>query len=211
MSLVMILLVNMKLPKYIQDVIDCFESLPGIGPKSAQRLGLYLIRLPESEVLKFAESFKKLKQDHRFCSECFNLSEGDLCEICKEVLERDTRQICVVESPLDLIAFERSNYKGIYHVLHGVINPIAGIGPEEIFLNQLFARLQRNSAIKEVILATGTSLEGETTSMFISREIKARFPNVEVSRLGKGLPVGADIEYADEGTLGDALSSRVKV
>ena len=201
----------MKLPKYIQDVIDCFESLPGIGPKSAQRLGLYLIRLPESEVLKFAESFKKLKQEHKFCSQCFNLSEGDLCEICTDVLSRDLTTICVVESPLDLIAFERSGYKGVYHVLHGVINPIAGIGHDEIFLNQLFSRLQRNFNIKEVILATGTSLEGETTSMFISREIKARFPLIEISRLGKGLPVGADIEYADEGTLEDALSSRVRV
>jgi recombination protein RecR len=201
----------MKLPKYIQDVIDCFESLPGIGPKSAQRLGLYLIRLPEGEVLKFADSFKKLKQEHKFCSQCFNLSEGDLCEICSDVPSRDLTTICVVESPLDLIAFEKSSYKGVYHVLHGVINPIAGIGPDEIFLNQLFARMQRSGVVREIILATGTSLEGETTSMFISREIKARFPEITVSRLGKGLPVGADIEYADEGTLGDALSSRVRI
>jgi recombination protein RecR len=201
----------MKLPKYIQDVIDCFESLPGIGPKSAQRLGLYLIRLPEGEVLKFADSFKKLKQEHKFCSQCFNLSEGDLCEICSDVPSRDLTTICVVESPLDLIAFEKSGYKGVYHVLHGVINPIAGIGPDEIFLNQLFARMQRSGVVREIILATGTSLEGETTSMFISREIKARFPEITVSRLGKGLPVGADIEYADEGTLGDALSSRVRI
>lgn len=201
----------MKLPKYIQDVIDCFESLPGIGPKSAQRLGLYLIRLPESEVLKYAESFKKLKQDQKFCLECFNLSEGDICEVCSDETGRDFTQICVVESPLDLIAFEKSGYKGIYHVLHGIINPMAGIGPDEIFLNQLFMRLQKNPNIREVILATGMSLEGETTSMFISREIKARFSQVKVSRLGKGLPVGADIEYADEGTLGDALSSRVTI
>jgi recombination protein RecR len=201
----------MKLPKYIQDVIDCFESLPGIGPKSAQRLGLYLIRLPEGEVLKFADSFKKLKQEHKFCSQCFNLSEGDLCEICSDVPSRDLTTICVVESPLDLIAFEKSGYRGVYHVLHGVINPIAGIGPDEIFLNQLFARMQRSGVVREIILATGTSLEGETTSMFISREIKARFPEITVSRLGKGLPVGADIEYADEGTLGDALSSRVRI
>ncbi len=198
----------MTLPRYIQNVIDSFEMLPGIGPKTAQRLGFYLMRLPESEVSKFSQALKVLKESSNYCKRCFNISDDELCSVCQD-LARDNTTVCVVESPLDLIALEKSNYKGIYHVLNGVINPIAGIGPDEIYIPQLFQRLVEEPHVSEIILATGTSLEGEASAMYIYKEIKKNFEHIKVSRIGKGLPIGADIEYADEGTLSDALAGRV--
>lgn len=197
----------MNLPRYIQNVIDSFEMLPGIGPKTAQRLAFYMMRLPEAEVLKFSDALKTLKESSNSCKRCFNISDSDLCDVCQDSA-RDNSIICVVESPLDLIALEKSQYKGVYHVLNGVINPIAGIGPEEIYIMQLFTRLETEPDVREIILATGTSLEGEATAMFIYKEVKKRFDHIAVSRIGKGLPIGADIEYADEGTLSDALAGR---
>lgn len=197
----------MKLPKSLQTVVDSFESLPGIGPKTAQRLAFYLLRLPKHDVLKFSDSLKHLKEGTNICEDCFNVCDKKKCEVCLDT-GRDKSVICVVESPLDVLALERSKYNGLYHVLHGVINPIAGIGPEEIFIEQLFDRLKGLSSINEVILATSTSLEGEATSMYIYKELK-KINNVKVTRIGKGLPIGADIEYADEGTLSDAMRGRI--
>ncbi len=198
----------MNLPRYLQNVIDSFEMLPGIGPKSAQRLAFYLMRLPEGEVNKFAEALENLKKSAKVCKKCFNISEDEYCMVCSDS-HRDNSLICVVESSLDLVALEKSNYKGVYHVLGGVINPIAGIGPEEIYIPQLFRRLEEEPEVREIILATGTSLEGEATAMYIFKEVKKRFEHIKISRIGKGLPIGADIEYADEGTLSDALAGRV--
>lgn len=200
----------MNLPKSLQNVVDAFSSLPGIGPKSAQRLAFYLLRMPKDDVLRFSKALIDLKEKTQICSTCFNVGDSDLCEVCGDST-RDRKMVCVVESPLDVLALEKTNYKGIYHVLHGVINPIAGIGPEEIFIQQLFDRLSdSNSGITEVILANNTSLEGESTAIYIHNEIKKKHGNdIRVSRIGKGLPIGADIEYADEGTLNDALRGRI--
>ena len=200
----------MNLPKSLQNVVDGFSSLPGIGPKSAQRLAFYLLRMPKDDVLRFSKSLLDLKEKTQICKLCFNVGDSDLCEVCGD-FTRDHKTVCVVESPLDALALEKANYKGIYHVLHGVINPIAGIGPEEIFVMQLFDRLDEGgSVITEIILANNTSLEGESTAIYIHNEIKKRHGNnIRVSRIGKGLPIGADIEYADEGTLNDALRGRI--
>lgn len=204
----------MNLPKSIQDVVDSFEMLPGIGPRTAQRLAFYLLRLPEFDVMRFAKSVEDLKSKTQICKSCYNVSEDEVCDIC-ENLSRDHRQLCIVESPLDVLALEKSGYKGIYHVLHGVINPLAGIGPEDIFMNQLFSRVQNILGGEEfigieLIIATGTSLEGESTAMYIHKEAKKRFEDrVKVTRIGKGIPIGADIEFADEQTLNDALQGRV--
>jgi len=200
----------MKLPKSLQNVVDAFESLPGIGPKTAQRLAFYLLRLPSDDVLKFSKSLGDMKEKTTICEKCFNVGDQDLCEVCSDS-DRESGIICVVESPLDVLALERSGYKGVYHVLHGVINPIAGIGPDEIFFEQLMERVQGDTdGIKEIIIATNTSLEGESTAMYIHKEMRNRFDNkIRVSRIGKGLPMGADIEYADEDTLKDSLAGRL--
>lgn len=197
----------MKLPKALQGVIEGFEQLPGIGPKSAQRLAFHLMRLPEDEVNAFAKAIFDLKSKTLICKNCYNVSEDELCQICSDN-KREVSLICVVESPLDLLAIEKSKYNGVYHVLHGVINPMAGIGPDEIFIKQLEERLA-NEKFEEVILATSTSLEGEATAMYIKTRLNELYPNVKISRIGRGLPIGADIEYADENTLRDALNGRV--
>lgn len=202
----------MNLPKSLQNVVDSFASLPGIGPKTAQRLAFYMLRMPGDDVNRFASSLSDLKSKTQICESCFNVGEDALCEVCGDS-SRNQSIICVVESPLDVLAIERSSYKGTYHVLHGVINPIAGIGPDEIFVNQLFdriAKMDSGNPVSEIILATNTTLEGESTAMYIYKEIRGRFGNsIAISRIGKGLPIGADIEYADEGTLSGALAGRV--
>ncbi len=197
----------MNLPKFIQDGVDAFEMLPGIGPKSAQRLAFYMLKLPKDQVVRFAESIKDLKDKSQMCSRCFNISEFPICEICADQF-RSAHSICVVETPMDLISIEKTGFKGIYHVLHGVLNPMSGIGPEEIMIPQLLKRVSESPEITEVILATGTSVEGETTAAYIKRELKNRNPQIKITRLGRGLPVGADIEYTDQSTLNDALISR---
>ncbi len=203
----------MNLPKSMQNVADAFASLPGIGPKTAKRLAFYLLRVPKEDVLRFSESLKDLKEKTKICENCFNVGDSELCNICNDS-SRDSSTICVVETPLDLIAIDKSGYKGTYHVLHGVINPMAGIGPDEIFISQLLKRVRdknkTENKIREIILATSTSLEGESTAMYISKEIKKDFHNeMTITRIGKGLPIGADIEYTDERTINDALSGRV--
>jgi recombination protein RecR len=199
----------MNLPKFIQEGVDAFEMLPGIGPKSAQRLAFYMLKLPKDQVGRFADSIKNLKAKALMCSSCFNVTENAICTICSDRF-RNSHSICVVETPMDLISIEKTGYKGLYHVLHGSLNPIAGIGPEEIMIPQLLKRVEESPEITEVILATGTSVEGETTASYIKRELKNRNPLIKITRLGRGLPVGADIEYTDESTLNDALTSRIE-
>lgn len=198
----------MKLPKVLQNVIDSFEQLPGIGPKSAQRLAFYMLRMPKEDVMKFSNALADLKEKTIICSRCYNVGDDELCEVCSDS-QRENHVVCVVESPLDLLALEKSRYSGLYHVLHGVLNPMAGIGPDEIFIDALFKRIEEED-ITEVILATGTSLEGEATAMYIKKNIKDQYPEVKLTRIGRGLPVGVDIEYTDQVTLNDALNSRVE-
>lgn len=203
----------MQLPKSLQNLVDAFERLPGIGPKTAQRLAFYVLRMPKEYVISFSQSLSGVVENVSFCERCFNVSDDSICEICKDNT-RDDSLICVVESALDVLAIEKAGFKGLYHVLNGVVNPLAGIGPDELYIAQLIDRLSDNSHIKEVILALGTSLEGETTSTYIKREIEklidlGKIKDIRLTRLGRGLPVGADIEYADGKTLNDAFSARI--
>lgn len=203
----------MTLPKSIQDLAESFEMLPGIGPKTALRLAFYLLKLPTDDVERFSDSLLGVKTKTKICADCFNVCDSEVCAICENPA-RDKDVICIVESPLDVIALEKSGFNGVYHVLHGFINPMAGIGPEEIFIPQFFNRLSKlnesGATISEVIIATSTSMEGESTAMYINREISKNYEEIKVSRIGKGLPIGADIEFADEKTLSDAIDGRTK-
>jgi len=205
----------MKIPKALERVIEGFERLPGIGPKSAQRLGFYLLHVPQSDLDDFAASLTNLKKNTKMCTTCFNIGTNEKCDICLDG-QRDTTTICVVEDALDVIAFERSDkFKGSYHVLHGVVDPLNSIGPDDIYIPQLIRRIKNNDseveeaqAIKEIIIATNPTMEGEATAMYIVKRIKELGSNIKISRIGRGLPVGADIEYADEVTLSRALEGR---
>lgn len=199
----------MKIPKAIQHVVDSFERLPGIGPKSAERLTFYLLHVPQGELDRFANAVQNLKKDTVICSTCFNIGESDPCSICTDP-ERNHAIVCVVEQPLDVIALEKSKkYPGIYHVLNGKIDPLNNIGPDEIRISELLRRTKDpESEIKEIILATNPTMEGEATAMYISKKLKEHDPHLKVSRIGRGLPIGADIEYADPTTLDRALEGR---
>lgn len=198
----------MKLPKPIVNLIEEFEKLPGIGPKSAQRLAFYLLHVPERNLERFGNALIDLKKGTVLCETCHNVSESEECVICADPA-RDRGMICVVEQPLDLIALEKSNtFRGLYHVLHGAISPLNNIGPEQIFIRDLKDRIG-NGKIAEIILATNSTMEGEATSMYIKKMIEdMQLENVRVTRIGLGLPAGADIEYADETTLSRALMGR---
>lgn len=203
----------MKIPKAIQNLIEGFEKLPGVGPKSAQRLTFYLLHVPQHELDKFANSIQNLKNETRICSICFMIGETSPCSICSDS-KRDNSTICVVEEALDVIALEKNGkYQGVYHVLHGKIDPLNNIGPDEIYLKQLFERLGNGSKdiVKEVILATNPTMEGEATAMYITKELKNRGLEFKVTRIGRGLPIGSDIEYADEVTLQKAMEGRTDV
>lgn len=202
----------MKLPKAVSRLIDSFESLPGVGPKSAQRLVFYLLHNPESQLNEFADRLRALKTETVLCSQCHSVSEHDPCSICDDS-SREKNLLCVVEQPLDLLAIERSdNYRGQYHVLHGAIAPLNHIGPEQLFLHDLLDRLMD---VEELVLATNPTMEGEATALYIVELIKqakeqgkAINSDLKISRIGHGLPVGADIEYADSVTLRRALEGR---
>lgn len=197
----------MKIPKAIASTIESFEKLPGIGPKSAQRLTFYLLHVPQYELDKFAKNLTSLKTGTIICSNCFTVGETDPCEICSDQ-ERDQGLICVVEEPLDVLALEKGGkYKGVYHVLHGRIDPLNNIGPDEIYIQQLLERIKKND-ITEIILATNPTMEGEATAMYIAKQIKEIGKDLSISRIGRGLPIGADLEYADEITLQRALEGR---
>ena len=197
----------MKIPKAIQNLIESFEKLPGIGSKTAQRLTFYLLHVPQGELDGFANSIQNLKKGTIICSVCFSVSESDPCSICANS-GRDKSIICVVEEPLDVLALEKNGrYKGVYHVLHGKIDPLNNIGPEELYISQLVSRAS-GPEVKEIILATNPTMEGEATAMYISRQIKNQNPKVKITRIGRGLPTGADLEYADELTLQRAMEGR---
>lgn len=186
-------------------LIQELNKLPGIGPKSAQRLTYHIVRLSEEEVRRLAEALLAIKENALFCSRCQNIADQDPCEICSDP-ERDPSQICVVEEPLDVLTIERTGiYHGLYHVLHGVISPINGIGPENIRIRELIQRL-RTEQVKELILATNPTLEGESTAMYIRRQVAPL--GVRTTHLARGLPMGGDLEYADETTLSSAFQGR---
>ncbi len=201
----------MRIPKAIQSTIESFEKLPGVGPKTAQRLTFYLLHVPQQELDKFAESVKNLKANTVLCSICYSVGEEDPCSYCSSS-SRDHGTICVVEQALDVLALEKSGrYNGVYHVLHGKIDPLNSIGPDEIYIRQLFDRVrdsQNGHTVKEIILATNPTMEGEATAMYIAKEMREKFPSVSVTRIGRGLPIGADLEYADSVTLQRAMEGR---
>lgn len=199
----------MKIPKAIQNLIESFERLPGVGPKTAQRLTFYLLHVPQVELDRFASSLQNLKINTVICSNCFSIAETNPCDICSNS-QRDHSTICVVEQPLDILALEKNGkYNGVYHVLHGRIDPLNNIGPDEIYIAQLLDRIQNNQLqVEEVILATNPTMEGEGTAMYIAKQLKSQNSKVKISRIGRGLPIGADIEYADEVTLQRAMEGR---
>ena len=189
----------------LQKLIDELGKLPGVGPKSAQRIAFHLIKLPEQDALSLANAIQEAKQKVRFCETCFNMSDEVICEICSDT-QRDSSLVCVVEEPRDIVALERTReYKGLYHVLQGAINPIDGIGPEQLKIRELLERLKGNTVV-EVILCTNPNIEGEATAMYLAKLIEPL--SIQVSRIASGLPVGGDLEYADELTLGRALEGR---
>lgn len=201
----------MRIPKPILALIDSFQKLPGIGPKTAQRLTYYLLHVPQDQLEDFSESLVNLKKSTVFCSICKNVSEKDPCWICED-RGRDSSTILVVEQPLDILAFEKTNkYKGLYHVLHGAINPLENIGPDEIFIKELLERIENGSAIAEIIIATNPTMEGDATAMYLNKKLKAKSQKLKVTRLGMGVPTGADLEYADEVTLTQAIEGRRQI
>jgi recombination protein RecR len=199
------------LPKPVAKLIESFERLPGIGPKSAQRLAFYLLHVPQEELARFADNLTALKASTVLCSVCKNVAEVDPCTICANP-SRDKSMVCVVEQPTDVLSIERTGkYAGVYHVLHGALDPLNNIGPDEIYIEDLLKRLGPASEKKEVILATNPTMEGEATAMYIQKKIRdlaGEMKDISVTRLAHGLPVGADIEYTDEVTLSRALEGR---
>ncbi len=192
---------------HINRLIDELAALPGIGPKSAQRLAFHLINMPKDRVERLANTILDAKANVRYCKECYTLTDNDICPVCANP-KRNKKQIMVVENTRDLAAYEKTGkYEGVYHVLHGAISPMLGIGPSDIKLKELVARLQGD--VEEVIIATNSSLEGETTAMYISKLIKPT--GVRVTRIASGVPVGGDLEYIDEVTLLRALEGRVEL
>lgn len=192
---------------HINRLIDELAALPGIGPKSAQRLAFHLINMPKDRVERLANTILDAKANVRYCRECYTLTDHDICPVCANP-KRNKKQIMVVENTRDLAAYEKTGkYEGVYHVLHGAISPMLGIGPSDIKLKELVARLQGD--VEEVIIATNSSLEGETTAMYISKLIKPT--GVRVTRIASGVPVGGDLEYIDEVTLLRALEGRVEL
>jgi len=190
---------------HVARLIDEFHRLPGIGPKTAQRLTFHMIRMPDNQAKSLAEAIVAVKERIVLCSICCNITEADPCNLCVDS-RRDTTRLCVVEEALDLLAMERTRtYAGLYHVLHGVISPMNGVGPDELKIAQLLQRLN-GSQIEEVILATNPNLEGEATSMYIHSLIAPL--GLKITRPARGLPVGGDLEYADEATLGRAIEGR---
>ncbi len=193
------------LPRSVQRLIDEFARLPGIGPKSASRLTFYLLRAADNQPGDLATALSELKERTRLCSVCFNITEDDPCPVCDDDA-RDARLLCVVEEPLDVLAIERSRaYGGRYHVLHGAISPVEGIGPEDLRITELVDRVGKGN-FQEIILATNPTLEGESTALYLQRRL-ADHP-IRLTRLARGLPVGGDLEYTDEITLGRAFEGR---
>jgi recombination protein RecR len=186
-------------------LIEEFSKLPGVGVKTAQRLTFFILRSPSDQARRLAEAIMRVKESIVYCSRCFNITEIDPCLICSNP-NREQELICVVEEPLDVLALEKTGvYKGLYHVLHGALSPVEGIGPKDLRIDELLKRV-RESNVREVILATNPNFEGEYTANYIQKELKPF--NVRITGLARGLPIGGDLEYADEGTLSRALEGR---
>ena len=195
-------------PAALEDMIDGFASLPGIGRKSAQRLAFHVLSLPEGEAERFAETILEARRKVHTCPVCQNLTDGELCPVCSSD-GRDRSVICVVSRPRDVLSIERSReYKGLYHVLHGTLSPMNRVGPNDLRIRELLARTQ-DGTVEEVILATSLSVEGETTAMYLARILSPL--GVKVTRIARGLPSGADLEYTDEATLANALEGRREI
>lgn len=198
------------LPSAVQRLIDEFSRLPGIGPKSASRLTFFLLRQDHADQIgALAQALTELRERTRTCSTCFNITDDDPCRLCSDS-HRDSSVLCVVEEPLDVLAIERTGrFRGRYHVLGGVISPVEGVGPEDLRLAELLERVRTaQPPVREIILATNVSLEGEATAMYAQRQLATVDPGLRVTRLARGLPVGGDLEYADETTLARALDGR---
>lgn len=195
----------MRYPLPIQRLLEELERLPGIGPKSAQRIAYWLLTAENADAERLAEAITGVKRAIRFCERCYNFAEKELCEVCSDP-EREVHTICVVEEPRDLSAIERTGgYHGVYHVLHGAISPIDGIGPERLKIHELITRLAAEDT-SEVVIATNPNVEGETTALYLAKLIKPL--GIRVTRIASGLPVGGDLEFADEVTLGRAMEAR---
>lgn len=203
----------MKLAKPLSDLIESFEKLPGIGPKTAERLTFYLLRVPQTDLEFFADSLSNLKKNTVLCEICKNVSEKNPCPVCSDA-KRDMSKIMVVEEPFDILVFEKmGKYDGLYHVLHGSINPLDNIGPDELFIESLIKRAKATNGhtVKEIIIATNPTMEGEATSMYLKNRLKSVNPKLLVTRLGMGIPTGADLGYADDMTLRESLVSRKEI
>jgi recombination protein RecR len=192
----------------MQELIDCFKKMPGIGAKTAERMAFHVLKAPADEMVKFSSVIRRVKEDVRFCKICGNLSETETCSICNDP-RRDKTVICVVEEPKDLILIEKSGrYKGMYHVLFGAISPLEGIGPEALRIKELLIRIKEDK-VKEVILATDSNAEGETTALYLSEKIQPL--KIKISRIAYGIPVGGNLDYIDQATLIRALEGRFSV
>ncbi|HAQ43650.1 MAG: recombination mediator RecR [Actinomycetota bacterium] len=188
----------------VQDLIDELGRLPGVGPKSAQRIAFYLLKLPKGDAQQLAAAIVEVKERIGFCDICWNISESERCSLCTDP-QRQTGSLCVVEEPKDVIALERAGFRGRYHVLQGALNPMEGIGPEQLRIRELMSRIS-DEEVQELILCTNPNIEGEATAMYLSRQLQPL--GIKVTRIASGLPVGGDLEYADELTLGRALEGR---
>jgi len=201
----------MKIARPITELIESFSKLPGVGPKSAQRLTYYLLHVPQIQLDEFSENIVNLKKNTKLCSVCKNIAETDPCPICSDP-SRDSSIILVVEQPLDILAFEKTgHFRGVYHVLHGAINPLENIGPDELYIEQLLNRVKERKSISEVIIATNPTMEGNATAMYINKQLLIINSKLLITRLGMGIPTGADLEYADETTLSQALEGRREI
>ena len=194
-----------RMIRTLANLYEQLRRLPGVGSKTAMRLAYHIIDMPEGEVQQLAEALSSAKKSIHYCSQCYNLTDGEKCAICSDP-SRDSFTICVVEQPQDIAAMERSHgYNGLYHVLHGVLSPLDGVGPDKLKIRELFQRLQRES-ISEIIIATNSDVEGEATATYLAQLLKPI--GITVSRIAHGLPMGGDLEYADEVTLSKALENR---
>jgi len=195
-------------PKVITDLIESLRRLPGIGPKSAEKLAFYLLRMPQSFLTDFSSSVLELKSKVNYCATCKNVTDRKVCKICENA-GRDQGVVMVVEEPMDVVAFERGKkYQGVYHVLHGRISPLENIGPDELFIKEL---LDRVKDVDEIIIATNPTMEGEATALYLNKKLKIENSKLKITRLGMGIPTGADLDYADDMTLSQALEGRREI
>lgn len=202
-----------KLPGAVTDLVNSFERLPGIGPKSATRLVFYLMNVPLNLVDEFATNLRRLKTEVKICQKCFGVSESELCEICSDS-ERNIYQICVVEKSIDVMAMEKmGSFRGIYHVLGGVLNPLEHVGPDELKIDELITRIKNLESSREIeiILALNQTMEGEATALYIKKKMEGLGKNITMTKIGSGLPMGGDVEMADQATLSRAMEGRREI